>query len=255
MRGPPPGQRRRQRRRRSRRCGVRLVAGHRVLTDRPGPCWMTGMEPETAEDFYARVLAATGPDQRLPVAVEEMPGWDIFPFEIDSLRIKPLQPLADEEPARAGEDPGGVLLRRASDPASAERPVWSNERWELTLDTLHEAPDRRQPRAPRALRPPHRARPSRRRDGAADRGASPRRSSRCRASAGSSSPSTATAALTSTCSCSAARPGCSSSAARPCSTGRRTSRRSRSRCTGPTPSTSPEHLRRHRSAAPGPGWL
>jgi hypothetical protein len=63
------------------------------------------MEPESAEDFYARVLAATGPERRLSVAVEEMPGWDIFPFEIDSLRIKPLQPLADEEPPRAAEDP------------------------------------------------------------------------------------------------------------------------------------------------------
>ena len=59
------------------------------------------MEPESAEDFYARVLAATGPDGRLAVAVEEMPGWDIFPFEIDSLRIKPLQPAGRRGAARA----------------------------------------------------------------------------------------------------------------------------------------------------------
>ena len=57
--------------------------------------------PESAEDFYARVLAATGQERRLAVAVEEMPGWDIFPFEIDSLRIKPLQPARGRGAGRA----------------------------------------------------------------------------------------------------------------------------------------------------------
>jgi hypothetical protein len=92
------------------------------------------MEPESAEDFYARVRAATGPDGRLPVAVEEMPGWDIFPFEIDSLRIKPLGPLADEEPPRSGEDPARCSCARPPDPRMAQRLVWSNERWQLHLD-------------------------------------------------------------------------------------------------------------------------
>ncbi|HEY4378602.1 MAG TPA: hypothetical protein VGM93_15650, partial [Acidimicrobiales bacterium] len=63
------------------------------------------MEPESPEAFYDRVRATAGPDGRLAVAVEEMPGWDIYPFEIDSLRLKPLAPLADEEPPRNGEDP------------------------------------------------------------------------------------------------------------------------------------------------------
>ncbi|HET8665079.1 MAG TPA: hypothetical protein VFM08_12245 [Nocardioides sp.] len=98
------------------------------------------MEPESAEDFYARVLAATGPDHRLPVAVEEMPGWDIYPFEIDSLRIKPLRPLADEEPPRAGEDPADCSCARPPDPAWTERVVWSNERWVLTLDPSMKLP-------------------------------------------------------------------------------------------------------------------
>ena len=98
------------------------------------------MEPESAEDFYARVLAATGEERRLPVAVEEMPGWDIFPFEIDSLRIKPLQPLADEEPPRAGEDPANCSCARPEDHARADRLVWSNERWQLTLDTSMKLP-------------------------------------------------------------------------------------------------------------------
>ena len=99
-----------------------------------------GMQPESAEDFYARVRAATGPDRRLDVAVEEMPGWDIYPFEIDSLRIKPLQPLADEEPPRAGEDPAECSCAGPPDPALRERLVWSNERWQLHLDTYLKLP-------------------------------------------------------------------------------------------------------------------
>ena len=98
------------------------------------------MDPERPEDFYARVKAAAGPDGRLAVAVEEMPGWDIFPFEIDSLRIKPLQPLADAEPPRAGEDPAECSCVRDPDPAVTEREVWSNERWVLHLDAHSRLP-------------------------------------------------------------------------------------------------------------------
>jgi hypothetical protein len=98
------------------------------------------MRPESAEEFYARVHAATGADGRLPLAVEEMPGWDIFPFEIDSLRLKPLQPLADEEPARGGENPADCHCARTPDPAIAEQLVWSNERWQLVLDTSMKLP-------------------------------------------------------------------------------------------------------------------
>lgn len=98
------------------------------------------MEPESAEDFYARVQAATGTDGRLTVAVEEMPGWDIYPYEIDSLRLKPLQPLADAEPPRAGEDPSACFCARPPDAHLDERLVWSNERWQLTLDTSMKLP-------------------------------------------------------------------------------------------------------------------
>jgi hypothetical protein len=102
------------------------------------------MQPESAEDFYARVRSATGPDGRLPVAVQEMPGWDIFPFELDSLRIKPLKSLVDVEPPRHGEDPSECYCAKPSDPetqmATAERTVWSNERWWLHLDTSMKLP-------------------------------------------------------------------------------------------------------------------
>ncbi|MGI8524222.1 MAG: hypothetical protein ACR2K3_13090 [Nocardioides sp.] len=91
--------------------------------------------PESAEDYYARIAAATDGDDRLAVAVEEMPGWDIFPFEIDSLRIKPLQPLADEEPPRGGEDPATCWCASEPDPGFLEQRVWGNGRWWLTLNT------------------------------------------------------------------------------------------------------------------------
>lgn len=92
-------------------------------------------QPESAEEFYARVLAATDDERRLPVAVEEMPGWDIFPFEIDSLRIKPLLPLLDVEPDRAGEDPAECSCAReawASEwPGDRSRLLWHDDEWRL----------------------------------------------------------------------------------------------------------------------------
>lgn len=96
--------------------------------------------PESAEDYYARVAAATDDEGRLPVAVEEMPGWDIFPFEIDSLRIKPLQPLADVEPPRGGEEARDCWCANDLDPGFAAQIAWSNERWLLHLNTTMRLP-------------------------------------------------------------------------------------------------------------------
>lgn len=90
---------------------------------------------ETAEEFYARVASATDDEGRLPVAVEEMPGWDIFPFELDTLRIKPLHPLAAAEPPRRGEDPSECWCAQDDVPERiATNVLWSNERWLITLD-------------------------------------------------------------------------------------------------------------------------
>lgn len=89
------------------------------------------MEPESIEDYYARVAAATDDEGRLAVAIEAMPGWDIFPFELDGLRIKPLEPLADSEPDRVGEDPADCSCQQPEDSERAARTVWSNERWQL----------------------------------------------------------------------------------------------------------------------------
>ena len=89
------------------------------------------MSLETAEEFHARVAAATDDEGRLPVRMEAMPGWDIFPFELDTLLIKPLEPLQDVEPDREGEDPADCFCQS---PLPAERAAcvaWSNERWLL----------------------------------------------------------------------------------------------------------------------------
>jgi hypothetical protein len=89
-------------------------------------------EAESIEDYYARIVAATDGDGRLPVAVEEMPGWDIYPYETESLRLKPLQPLADEEPARRGESAADCWCASGFGDDDGTT-VWSNPRWRLGL--------------------------------------------------------------------------------------------------------------------------
>lgn len=54
--------------------------------------------------------------------------WEIFPFEPESLRVKPLDPLTLPEPPRKGE--GGADCWRCQNPD--EGAVWSNDRWTLT---------------------------------------------------------------------------------------------------------------------------
>lgn len=94
--------------------------------------------PESAEDFYARVAAATDEEGRLPVGVEDgMPGWDIYPYEAASLRLKPLQPLADAEPPRRGEDPAQCWCRQPLDDRGV---VWSGERWRLKTESQSRLP-------------------------------------------------------------------------------------------------------------------
>jgi diadenosine tetraphosphate (Ap4A) HIT family hydrolase len=86
---------------------------------------------ETAEEFHARVAAATDAERRLAVQIEAMPGWDIFPFELDGLRVKPLEPLADAEPPRRGEDPSDCFCASPMPADRAAQVVWSNDRWLL----------------------------------------------------------------------------------------------------------------------------
>ena len=60
--------------------------------------------PESAEDVYARIVEAVGPDGHLPMPPQG--GWDIFPWTVVDGEIAPrtLAPPADEAP-RWGESP------------------------------------------------------------------------------------------------------------------------------------------------------
>src|SRR5262245_15640756 len=85
--------------------------------------------PESAEEVYARVVAAVGEDGRLPMPpVHE---WDMFPWEVVDGRLQPkvVQAPADEEPRWGESDakPCGSCLDEDDDLA-----VWENERWVVT---------------------------------------------------------------------------------------------------------------------------
>jgi hypothetical protein len=79
----------------------------------------------TPQEFHDRALAHADADRRLPMPDQSM--WEIFPFEPDSLTVKPLDPLTLPEPARAGE--AGRDCWRCDRPD--EGVAWSNERWPL----------------------------------------------------------------------------------------------------------------------------
>jgi len=56
---------------------------------------------ESAEELYARALAAADAEGRLPLP--PLDEWETFPFE-GEIRVRPLRAPADEPP-RLGEDP------------------------------------------------------------------------------------------------------------------------------------------------------
>ncbi len=91
------------------------------------------MQPESPEQYYARIAAACGPDGRLPVAVEEAPGWDIYPYETSSLEMKPLQPLMDAEAPRRGEDADDCWCAQDHADRIASS-IWHNPSWLLHAD-------------------------------------------------------------------------------------------------------------------------
>lgn len=81
--------------------------------------------PESAEEVYARVVAAVGEDGRLAMPpVEE---WDIFPWEGDMVPKVVQPPLAEEEP-RWGERDKPCSCQD-SEP---EHAIWHNDRWVVT---------------------------------------------------------------------------------------------------------------------------
>ena len=93
--------------------------------------------PESAEETYARVVAAVGADGRLPMPpVHE---WEMFPWEVidGALVPKVVLPPLEAEPRRAGTDGVGCATCSAPDDDGV---LWRNERWVL-----------RHPRQPKGL--------------------------------------------------------------------------------------------------------
>ncbi|MFA6297691.1 MAG: hypothetical protein WC642_00905 [Nocardioides sp.] len=85
--------------------------------------------PESAEEVYARVTTAVGPDGHLPMP--PVGDWDIFPWEVvdGALVPKTLRPPSDE-PVRYGESDDKPCAACAGiDPS---RVLWEDERWVLT---------------------------------------------------------------------------------------------------------------------------
>jgi diadenosine tetraphosphate (Ap4A) HIT family hydrolase len=83
---------------------------------------MTG---ESAEELYERALAAADADGRL--AMPPVHEWETFPFD-GEIRVRPLVPPVEAEPARHGA--GGVECGRCR--RGDADAVWSDEHWLLT---------------------------------------------------------------------------------------------------------------------------
>jgi diadenosine tetraphosphate (Ap4A) HIT family hydrolase len=83
---------------------------------------------ESAEDVYARVVAAVGADGHLPMPPQG--GWDIFPWTVVDGEVAPrtLAPPSDEDP-RWGEHEDKPCGPCAGVPT--ENIVWQDETWVL----------------------------------------------------------------------------------------------------------------------------
>ena len=85
--------------------------------------------PESAEEVYARVVAAVGADGHLPMPPSG--AWDIFPWEVvDGQLVPRVLPAPSDEPVRWGESddkPCGACA--GFDP---ETIVWEDDVWVLT---------------------------------------------------------------------------------------------------------------------------
>lgn len=81
--------------------------------------------PESAEEVYARVVAAVGEDGRLPMPpVHE---WEIFPWEGD-MQVKVVRPPLEAEEPRWGEGDKPCSCQNGEH----ENAIWQNERWVVT---------------------------------------------------------------------------------------------------------------------------
>lgn len=84
--------------------------------------------PESVEEYYQRIIQAADGQGRIAITEGEIPGWEIFPFESDGLRLKAIDPLADTEAPRRGEDPTQCECARGEEPDGV---MWRDEHWWL----------------------------------------------------------------------------------------------------------------------------
>lgn len=94
--------------------------------------------PEPIEEYYARVEAAADADGRL-ASNAEIQAWEVFPFESDGLRLKPLAPLATAEAPRHGEggSPCGACDRGDG---RVDGEAWRDDHWHLSVADSSGAP-------------------------------------------------------------------------------------------------------------------
>jgi diadenosine tetraphosphate (Ap4A) HIT family hydrolase len=88
--------------------------------------------PESADEFYARIAAATDGEGRLAFrpGVEE---WETFPLDSHSWRLRPIGPLLDTERPRSAENAADCWCREGDGDLDhvLAKIVWRDARWVL----------------------------------------------------------------------------------------------------------------------------
>jgi diadenosine tetraphosphate (Ap4A) HIT family hydrolase len=90
--------------------------------------------PMSPEEFLAHARSAADADGRLPASAE-LTSWGTFPFELDGLRVVPLDELTLPEPGRSDEDPSNCQTC-----ARRDEGIWRDEHWRLTSSAGSGAP-------------------------------------------------------------------------------------------------------------------
>ncbi len=98
--------------------------------------------PEDVQTYAARVAAATGCDGRLGIDPDGVVAWDVFPFEVEGLRLKSGPTLVTDEAPRSGDDPATC---HCAEPDPAPEPggwavVWADDDWRLKVAPPSGAP-------------------------------------------------------------------------------------------------------------------